>query len=218
MKKILFFMSTLFISCFAYAAPILSLFNESLSEKVKVSGRFHAGLQVNNTTPSDKLYVLMPEHKAKKLCVDITSIDGVYRANIIYQLASEQKGYVELPFDSKYKSKLLEYHPLDLAIKATIGNSCETVGNRNILASWGKDIDASSFVFLIRSDARRDVAYIPNINNPLYKVKCKKIETIYNVAYDKYCLFENIELQNVTSIEVQRKNLRSIPREIFEVN
>lgn len=217
-NKVLFSLSLAFISSSLLATPILSVFNESLSERVKVSGRFHAGLQVNTIIPSDKLYVLMPENSDKKLCVDIASIDGIYRANIIYQLNSEQKGYIELPFDSKYKSQLLQYRPLDLAVKATIGTSCESMDNRNILASWGKDSDATSLVLLIRSDARRDVAYIPDIKNPLHKVKCQRIETSYNVAYDKYCLFEGLELESVNSIEIERKNLRLIPHEILEVN
>jgi len=217
-NKVLFSLSLAFISSSLLATPILSVFNESLSERVKVSGRFHAGLQINTTIPSDKLYVLMPENSDKKLCVDIASVDGIYRANIIYQLNSEQKGYIELPFDSKYKSQLLQYRPLELAVKATIGTSCESMGNRNILTSWGKDSDATSLVLLIRSDARSDVAYIPDIKNPSHKVKCQKIETRYNVAYDKYCLFEGLELQSVNSIEVERKNLRLIPHETFEVN
>jgi len=206
------------ISCSLLASPQkANLFNESMNEKVKVSGRFHAGLQVNNTESSNKLFVFMPKEKAKQLCVDITSIDGVYKAEIVYHLQRIPAGYVELEFPSMYKTQLKQYKPMELAIKATIGDTCKDLGLRNVLASWGKHTDARTLLLLIRSDARRDVAYIPSIKHATQKVKCRKLETSYNVAYDKYCLFKDIDPRKVTSIEVERKNLRKIPSEMFEL-
>lgn len=219
MKITLPFVFFLFFIDYSYSAPLKSeRFIEYVNKKVKVSGSFHAGLQLNATTHENKLFVLIPKHELNMLCIEITSIDGIYKAFINYNLLPNSKPiFSEVEFNSKYKDELINYKPIELAINAKIGNECDSISNKLIISSWGNPQIKSDLALLIRSDARRDIAHIFDNKSNSKKVKCNKIDSGYNIAYDKLCLFKDIQPMTIKNIEVERKNLRNIPTERFEI-
>jgi len=213
--KILFLSTILLISCFANGQIIsIKNINETYNEKVKVSGSFYLGMQFGQKTELEKLNVLFPDNTGGALCIDIASIDGRYKASIEHKLAQPVSGLNQLDFPSKYQSELNSYKPNELAVKTTIGKDCEGSNNKSLISSWTNEIAGKDVVLLIRSDARKDVVYIHNIQKGF---KCKKFKSEYKVIYDKYCELKGIDLAKVNSLKIKRKNLQKMPDEIIKL-
>lgn len=197
--------------------PDLISFTESYNQTVKVSGRFHAGINVDSGSRIEGLYVDIPAEQSGKLCVSLTSVDGVYRANMEYDVSDVTSGMIELRFPTAYRGELDQFESDQIAIKASVAASCQDVQSSFLLASWNTFENADSLSILIRSDARRDIAYIPTKANYLYKAKCQRIPSSYGVSYDKKCQFDQVDLDKVEQVEIVRKNLRSLPHIVIEI-
>lgn len=197
-----------------FANTISVQINESYTETVKVSGTFLLGIQISSQDELEKLNILFPTDSKGKLCVDISSIDGHYKAYIEHELSSNISGVVELNFPSKYQEKLTKYKSNELAINSRLASSCNDSAFTSLLSSWSNDFTKKNIIILIRSDARKDVAYLNNSNN---SVKCQKFKNEYTVTYDKYCELNDIDIKSIQNIIIKRKNLREIPDEIIEL-
>lgn len=215
MIRIIFILLTLFQSQAVFANLIkVQNINESYSETVKVSGSFFLGIQFFQKSKLDKLNILFPDNSKGMLCINLASIDGRYKASIRHELDTPVSGLNQLDFPSKYQSVLNNYKPNELAVRASIGKSCSNDNARILIASWSNVIDNSYVVLLIRSDARKDVVYVPSISKGF---KCKKFKNEYKVTYDKYCELKGVDITEVESIKVKRKNLQNIPDELIEL-
>ena len=203
---------TIFICVFSLniqADPIwIKNIEESFSDTVKVSGSFLLGLQYKSDTKIDKLNVLFPENTKGILCVKISSIDGRYKALIEHKLLLPVSGLTQLNFPSNYQEELKDYNSDELAVLASLGASCDEVDVELLVTSWNTHIDGKNVVLLIRSDARKDVVYVPESTE---KFKCKKFINKYKVTYDKYCELKGIDISKVSELTIKRKNLQEIP-------
>ena len=191
--------------------------HESYSETVKVSGSFFLGLQFKGGEQLGKLNILFPQNSIGFLCIDISSIDGRYKASIEHSIDSPISGLNQLDFPSKHQTELNSYKPNELAVKSRIGKSCKENKKHSLISSWSNSIKNNNVVLLIRSDARKDVVYVPDLPNEPKKFKCKKFKNEYKVTYDKYCELKDVDLTSVTYITIKRKNLQKIPDEIIKL-
>ncbi|GHF94867.1 hypothetical protein [Thalassotalea marina] len=217
MRKQLLFVGLTLLSLSSYGNTISILsknINESYSKTVKVSGSFFLGFQFSQKSNIDKLNVLFPSKSTGTLCIDISSIDGRYKASLEHELTQAVSKLNQLEFPTQYQTELTSYKPNELAVKATLGKSCSDRNRKSLLASWSGNIEGEHPVLLIRSDARKDVVFVPNISKSF---KCKKFKNEYKVTYDKYCELKGIDITEVGSIKIKRKNLQSIPDEIIEL-
>lgn len=207
---------TVVIISFNAAGGVIHISNlkESFTERVKVSGAFFMGLQFNSNEDIEKLYILFPSSSTGMLCVEISSIDGRYKAYIEQKLVEPVSGLTELAFQSRYRDKLNEYKPSELAVKAVITDSCDNGESSLLLASWRISNEKNNPVILIRSDARKDIVYVPGVNKSF---KCKRFVDEYKVAYDKYCELIGVDLTRIERLVIQRKNLRKIPDEFIKL-
>lgn len=202
-------------SYISYAETIsVKSINESYSKAVKVSGSFYLGLQFSQKTTIDKLNVLFPNNSIGTLCVDISSIDGQYKASIEHELTQAVSKLNQLEFPTQYQTELRGYKPNELTVKVTLGKNCSEPNRKSLIASWSGDIKDEYPILLIRSDARKDVVYVPSRTKGF---KCKKFRNEYKVTYDKYCELKGIDISEVESIKVKRKNLQKIPDEIIKL-
>lgn len=215
MRKVLFLMFVFFLSSTTLAASIkVENIDESYSKTVKVSGSFFLGMQINQKSALEKLNILFPDNSKGLLCIDIASIDGRYKASIKHTLTQAVSGLNQLDFPSQYQTELNNYRPNELAVRAFLGKGCNEGNSRTLISSWTNDIAGKDVVLLIRSDARKDVVYIPNIQKGF---KCKKFKSEYKVTYDKYCELKGIDLVKVNLLKIKRKNLQKIPDEIIKL-
>jgi hypothetical protein len=214
MIKLLLFI--LLFSNSAFADIVASTVDESYSGNVEVSATYLVGVQVATSTLNKSLHVFLPENTVGSICIDLSSIDGNYKAHLEYKINSPESGLTKIDFNSKYPDIMKNYAADEIAISARLNNSCEDLSEAHlIVGSWSEN-ESGKLVILIRSDARKDVAYIPNQENYSNKAKCRKFRKPNNVTYDKYCTFENITLDKLQEIEIVSKNLQKIdPLKIF---
>lgn len=212
--------SMCFLSSSVFAEIVVSnnSVNESYSQNVKVVGEFLVGVQLKNKDNKRLLHVLFPKDTSGFLCIALSSIDGKYKATLSHQIETPVSGTTKINFKSNYPGILSDYSNQEIAISSSIRPSCDSHAiSKRLVSSWSDDT-SDELILLIRSNARKDVAYIPAKNNYVVKSKCKKIRKSYNVSYDKYCSIKGLDLSKISQIEVVRKNLQPIESEIIKIN
>ncbi|HFQ5317685.1 TPA: hypothetical protein ACGVBR_003999, partial [Vibrio vulnificus] len=204
------------------AEPSLISFQEQYNSKVKVSGVFYAGVVVGDRKVDDSLYVTLPEKENNNLtlCLEVKSVDGVYFANLEYDISKSEQGLNKLEFPTEYIDELSNISTNGLAINGWLSEDCNSskIGVKHIMSSWGDFGEHGTLTLLIRSDARKDVAYIPSENAFIYRAKCLPIEEVYAISFDKLCKFSNVDFSKVKAITVKRRNLGSIPDEVILID
>lgn len=192
--------------------------DESYSKNVEVSGEYLVGMQLETNNDIKSLHVIFPKNSTGNLCVELSTIDGKYKAKIKHQIISPISGSIKVNFKSAYQDVMKDYSAQEIAISASLRNSCDSnIISKRLISSWGDNL-TDELILLIRSSARKDVAYIPNKDKYIIKAKCKKFRKSYNVSYDKYCVLKGIDLERMKEIEIVRKNLQPIESEKIKVN
>ncbi len=192
--------------------------DESYSKNVEVSGEYLVGIQLVTNDDLKSLHVIFPKDSKGNLCIELSTIDGKYKAKIKHQITNPISGVTKVNFKSHYQDILKNYSGLEIAISASLRDSCDSnIISKRLISSWGANVN-DELVLLIRSSARKDVAYIPNKQKYVIKSKCKKFRKSYNVSYDKYCVLKGVDLGSLKEIEVVRKNLQPIESEQIKIN
>lgn len=166
--------------------------HENYSETVKVSGKYHMGIQFSGHHDFENLYVDIPEQSHGILCINLASINGSYKAQLSHAITPEIYGRTKINFTSEFKDRISSLQKNEMSVLATLGENCESKSTKFIIASWAKDTSHHPLVFIIRSGARIDVAHIPSIKKSKYSVKCEKFKDTNSIAFDKFCKFENL--------------------------
>ncbi len=197
-----------------------SILKESYSENVEVSGEYIVGIQLASKSRSKALHVLFQNDSKGALCVFLSSIDGKYKAKIQYPVLTPLNGVTRINFKSEYRNVMNKYSNEEIAISASLRESCEnTTISKRLVSSWEIiDKNADDLLLLIRSDARKDVAYIPNKKNNIIKSRCNKIRKNNNISYDKSCLLKGVDVNSVINIELVSKNLQPVESTFIRVN
>ncbi len=144
----------------------------------------------NSKVSTDRLYVYMPKIDSGSLETRITSFDGVYDANIIYELPSEYPEIVELEFPTKEHKLLKNYKQKHLTIKTEFTKK-QTSIPIIIVSSWDKLESLSNlnlFVYFNSSKGEEISIEVPRRNGKVpYYGNLEKFETDENsVAYNSF--------------------------------
>jgi hypothetical protein len=212
----LIFLLLMFYHGSGMAEKVVSInsIEESYSQNVKVSGEFLVGMQLNNSDNSKSLHVIFPKGSTGELIIELSSIDGKYKAELRHDIIDPISDFTKINFASEYQEIFNNYESQEIAISATLKKSGK---DTRLMSSWGSNM-SDELILLIRSSARKDVAYVPSKENHILKAKCKKFRKSYNVSYDKYCILKGIDLEKIKSIEIVRKNLQPIEPETIVIN
>lgn len=197
-----------------------SVLKESYSDNIKVSGEYVVGIQMASKSRSKSLHVLLQNVSKGTLCVFLSSIDGKYKAKIQYPVLTSMDGVTRISFKSKYRDIMNKYSNEEIAISASLRESCENTDfSRRLVSSWGViGENTNDLLLLIRSDARKDVAYIPDKKNKITSAKCNKIRENKNISYDKSCLLKGVDVNSIIKIELTSKNLQPVESTFIRIN
>jgi len=218
MNKILFITLNILLSSALAETDITPYtIKENYSENIQVTGDFLVGIQTGTDQERKSIHVFLPDKPKGILCITLSSIDGKYKARIEKTINESLPNPVPIPYESKYKEIIDKYPNNEIAVLSTLGTSCDNDANaKQLISAW--DATSRNLLLLIRSSARKDIAYITSQNLSAVKSKCRKFRKSYNVTYDKYCLFENINIGDIKEIEIVRNNLQPITNEIIKIN
>ena len=219
------FVLLLLMHNYAMADITINSFKETYSENIEVSGEYLVGIQLNANNNSKSLHVYFPKGSKGNLCIKLSSIDGKYKATINHKITNPISELTKINFTSHYKDILDNYSNKEIAISASFRDpSSKLVGSdkscdnfKRLVSSWGGDA-TDDLVLLIRSSARKDVAYIKNGKTQKIKSKCHKFRKTYNVTYDKYCVLKGVDWKKTKEIDIVRKNLQPIKPETIRIN
>lgn len=186
---------------------------EKYSETVKASGALIQGLQLSSEYKSSYLFLDFPKDSVGQLCIDLSSFDGKYKANIRHNIVEPISGITKVSFESKYHKQLQSFGVDELAIKASFSEKCGTQKGKYLVAGWQKleDLKNSPVKLLLRSEARIDQVHLPNEQNPQETLRCEKIEGTNTVSFDTECAFSLAQIKKIKGFDIARKRLRSFP-------
>jgi hypothetical protein len=156
---------------------------ERFLEDVPVGGLTLAGLQIegNGIRPDpSNLSVLLPLHTRTLLCVKVNTIDGRYSGRAEYDVSASPPGQHALPYNSAFRSRLLQYKADEVAILAELKNRCtdSELPEALLVAAWA-------------GRARPRVIVLVNGNSAdrieLNGAQCSEIQSDAAVAFDWMC-------------------------------
>lgn len=213
-KQILFsFLFLIIISLTSYSqevSPInLSDDWEVWYDRVPVSGEIRVGLMSTtkdlNINPS-YFYINLPKHKEKRLCCEISSRDGRYEANLIYDIEDLKSGYYKFKLPTKHKNELKDYNSNDITILASIGDDCEKDRNYYTIASWNDVISASDTIYIFLNSEKRTSIVVDNEKLSIEdEHPCKKIEKTSSIAYNCVCGIPAKQLSEETQLHIKQR-------------
>ena len=167
-------------------------------DELAVSSPMIKGAVVGNQeseVSTDRLYVYITKIGPGILETIIISIDGVYEANIVYDISSEDSDIVELEFPTERPELVKKYKQKHLIIKTEFRKK-QTSAPIIIVSSWNKFGDLSNhdlFVYFNKSDeeyigievpSREDEK--PSHEGVLEIIKTDKKALAYNVTYNSF--------------------------------
>ena len=129
---------------------------ERYTEEIPVSGGLRVGL-MNDTDGKINdprvVYALIPSASAASLCVEISSQDGRYSANLEYDVSNTDSGWRPLTIPTEKHSELSGYDRDGLVVLANLSASCDGSTGTLIVTSWeeqaaGGDGDVGEHVYV----------------------------------------------------------------------
>lgn len=131
---------------------------ERYTEEIPVSGGLRVGL-MNDKDGKIKdprvVYALIPSASAASLCVEISSQDGRYSANLEYDVSNTDSGWRPLTVPTKKRNELSDYDRAGLVVLANLSASCDGSTGTIIVTSWEKraaggdgDVGEQLYVYL----------------------------------------------------------------------
>jgi hypothetical protein len=123
-------------------------------DEVPVSGGLRVGLMFEDETGlmPGFFFAWLPERRVPGLCAQISSRDGRYEGQFLYDLDDSNMGRIRLAWASDHSKELSEYEPKDLAILAWAGEDCEATEGPFVVTAWSEEPTVGDPVVLLNSD------------------------------------------------------------------
>jgi hypothetical protein len=164
-------------------------FDEGFRAGVPVSGGIRKGVLVGSPEAlvvPDRLVVELPAAKGWRLCVNIESRDGRYRAELEYSLAGAPGGLTQLQVPTRYAGDLRRYRARELAVLAFVAVSCPGKIERIVPASWGGKSEKAIGLTILINSRGDEVEVVDPRNSRTFS--CKQAIGDSHLAYDKECV------------------------------
>lgn len=176
-------------------------------QKVPVSGEIRVGLMAFENDEKiipKSFFVKIPQHQESSLCVEISSRDGRYEANIPYDIKSLKSGVYEFELPTKHADELKKYTLKDITILAKIGESCTSNGSYYVLSTWNKpDLNTGQLHIYLNSDQPTFIQF--ESGGISRKITCERIEENASIAYNCSCVVPMNMLSNTTELNIQQR-------------
>jgi len=187
---------------------------EKYRDSVPVGGGFRVGVMAffdEVEVNPNQFWVFLPPLNATSdslLCVEISSKDGRYVAQLPYRLsgpvgrASRQAQPVDLP--TSHAEKLRDYTPDELAILAHLSSQCEGPTGHYVVSAWNAETSPDTISVLVNSDV-----YTSVVGGSKYavdfEVPCPRLESPAK-AYNRRCDIPVSFLTPGITVDVRQRN------------
>lgn len=163
---------------------------EQWQDKVPVSGHIRVGLMIDQTeedfNPAE-FYVVIPETDITNLCVELSSKDGRYSANINYDISALSAGIQQFVLPTKYKSELSDYTSNEVVILSSLNSDCNEDDDSKtfLLSGWVQNIAPDTVSVYVNLPAPTSLVAIQN-DSTEHSFNCEVLK-FPKVAYNKKC-------------------------------
>lgn len=182
---------------------------EQFHEAIPISGSTVMGIMnhgeqtLNKKNPT--IYCNTQLFANTKLCLEISSIDGLYEANLFYDLKPTKNASIQLQFPSKFLNKLSTYHTHELSLLGWFAEDCKGEKSQYTSLSWSKyNLTDSINVFVNSDDEVELLGYDEDgeekLNMPFKSVQSEKPIR----AFNKYCRVDRLTTKNLLLIVRKR--------------
>ncbi len=166
-------------------------FVEELASKVNVSGGTRAGLMLGAPGGPKSLGVLhfqLPQPSDSKLCVEITSSDGRYEAQLTADLSGLRPGPHSLKFASKHAEYPADAGDASIAAIARLSSDCgRPEADAYLPVSWAPIEDTNLLTIYVNSGRSKTQIVLPLKSGGVRSFSCKPLKASRRIAFDTIC-------------------------------
>lgn len=164
-------------------------FQEKTFEHSEISGALIVGFQLWSEVmgPDIQVEAHVPEGWGD-LCMQVSTIDGLYESQSYYSLPADwEGGVVSLDYPTEYGDRLLRLDSGELAALVRRG-SCNGIPDSVLSVSWRVDASEPRSVqlFINSFEADEVVAYV----GAELEIVCEAVSALRKVSYDTVCTFD----------------------------
>ena len=216
MMKFILFNIIIFLGCFAFGQTYpdeQALENEweQWQDKVPVSGSVSVGLmldQANDAFDPSSFYIVIPDTETTNICVELSSKDGRYSANINYDISDLESGIQQFILPTKYKSELAAYSADEVVILATLSASCDGKPDTYLVSGWLQMSSLKRISVYVNSIVPTTLVVVNNDESAV-SFSCETLE-LPKVAYNKKCTIPLEVYNTATSLVIKERVRRGI--------
>lgn len=178
-------------------------FTEEYSTDVDVSGGLLVGYQVESLTPhstGDTLYFSVPDD-INDIYMDISSIDGIYSANLVLKVVNSGTRWTKLTIPSQYIKQLQNYSPEELVSLVYVEVPTKGKKKRKQIfpSSWGKPLQRQ--IFYISTTSSFPTWSSKNQSGDKITGRCHRVDSAIHTAFNFACVIDgDIEKGKATPV------------------
>jgi len=132
---------------------------------------------VDDTSLStDYFYVWKYDTEVSEICVLVRTNDGLYDANMKFNIAKFERGFVKLSWPTQYAAKLKRYKRSEISLIGTVGNKCNLNGNL-LVCSFSQEVKSVELLtFFLKTNGRMTFIASDPSTGENEKVTCSRLE------------------------------------------
>lgn len=174
-------------------------------DKIPVSGDLRVGLM--NDFSAQKLlnpstfYCTIPAVHPSNLCVEISSQNGRYEAELEYDISKLPAGEHQFQLPTSYAEKLKSFTPKDIAILVRGSNVCGDKSGAFYYARWSMTPKSDTLFALLNSE-NPTIIKIEESSGNIKEIQCDKLTDPSAVAYNCICKIPIKAIQKAKDITI----------------
>lgn len=188
----------------------LDNWREKWIENVPLAGGIRAGVMTGadeSSVDPNIITIFIPESNLTRLCVEIVSQDGRYRAKLEYDVKDANKGPLLVRLPTKYESELKEYRKNEISVLAEMNQACGDSINTFVVACWGNCNGIDDITIFVNSSVPTEIM-VPFEGQQCTSLPCNTIENENTIGYNKYC--------NISSDIIIKENSNLVIRQRYK--
>ncbi|WP_157472241.1 hypothetical protein [Neolewinella persica] len=151
---------------------------EHWSETVKISLGVRKGFMSSVSSAPVNLntfFVWKPDREIEEICVLVRTNDGLYNANMRFNVAGEARGFVELAWPTAYKKELRGYKRDEISMIGAIGDNCD-VGGQVTACSFVPEEVVEHLTFFVKTSGLTEFSILDPETGSKKSFTCSRLE------------------------------------------
>jgi hypothetical protein len=212
------FAAILSLICLGQSRPLVGQADRPLSPERRWEERLNrrtplSGVLVPGVMTGDQDALALPEvitlllrsgASGAKVCVSVTSQDGLYSAHAFFRIPPDPSRTVTLSGPSRHRRELRRYRASQLVISATLGDDCGDALATHVVPQWGTETLRQDDIFLyVNSRDYTDVSW-RGLTGSVSTARCPETGEAY-VVYSRVCRIPTAGLGARTALTIRQR-------------